>query len=72
MPDKNIIRSVSDLNIESTLATWRKAVTNHQNIYVDDDNFQLLLDKARFLDTLEIESKELQAKLLFIVYPDDK
>lgn len=72
MPDKNIIRSVSDLNIESTLAIWRKAVTNHQNIYVDDDNFQLLLDKARFLDTLEIESKELQAKLLFIVYPDDK
>lgn len=72
MPDKNIIRSVKDLNIESTLNVWKRSVSSHDNIYIDEDNFKILMNKAKFLDTLNIESKELQAKLLFIVYPDDR
>ena len=72
MPDKNIMRSVGDLNLEATLNVWKKSVTSHANIHVSEDNFDILINKAKFLDTCDIDKRDTLVNLLYIVFPEHK
>lgn len=72
LPDKNILRSVEDLNLEATLNVWKDSVTSHENITVCKENFDYLVSKAIFLDACSIEDRETLVSLLFIVFPEDK
>lgn len=72
LPDKNVMRSVSDINLESTLMIWKSSVTSHKNVSISKDSFELFIKKAKFLDTLSLDDRELLVKLLFIIYPENK
>lgn len=71
-PDKNIIRSVDDLNLEATLKVWQESVTIHKDINVSKENFEYLVNKAQFLDCYSLDDRKILVNLLFIVYPEEK
>jgi hypothetical protein len=71
-PDKNVIRSVKDLNLEATLKIWKDSVSIHKDIEVCKETFDYLLMKAKFLDETVIEDRDLLVSLLFIVFPEER